>query len=457
LAAALRSNPSLSRLLGAWLQSCLGSGIGYVALLVLVLRDVHTSWAVPAVLLADFVPAVALGTSFGLLADRFSKRLLAVGANLVQAAAWAGLVFSHSAASIIGLALLSGVGNALLRPALRSALPIVAGEAAQAAAAWYDACRWIGITVGPIIAAGLFAALGLALPLALNAVSFLVAAAVLATVAVAPTPRLERGEPNGAAGGLRSGLAVAFGAPGIAVVIITSACAVIGGGLLNVCEPLLAKSVLHGSNSDYALLVASYGAGMVAATAWVARNAGVVARVLIHRYVDAQILFAAGIFASAIVGSVLPAAFAFAATGFGNALVNVSEIQLIQLRVPGSVQGRLFGAKDTLEGAAYLIGLVGAGVLVATEGVRVTLAIAAGICGVCGLAAAAALRPRTPPQGLVNEAGGGGPRGCARRPRPGAVLERARRRRAHRPCRAHSRQADRRAPRHGGCWNTRSA
>ena len=360
-----------------------------MALLLLTLRYLHTSWAVTAVLLADFVPAIAFGAWFGAFADRHSRRVLIVTANLLQAAAWAGLVFAHTAVPILGLALLSGIGNALLRPALRSALPIVAGDAAQVAAAWYDTCRWAGISIGPLVAAGLFALLGVALPLALNALSFLIAAAMLATVAVGSPPQ---GETHDSAGsGLRAGLAVAFASPGIAVVIATSAIAVIAGGLLNVCEPLLATRVLHGSGSDYALLVACYGAGMVTATVLVARRGSVPARVLIHRYLDAQILTAVGMFGSAIVGSVLPATVAFAATGYANALVNVSEMQLILIRVPGSVQGRLFGVKDTAEGACYVVGLIGAGALIATEGVRVTLATGAGICALCALVAVVSL------------------------------------------------------------------
>ncbi len=386
----LRSNPPLRRLLAAWLQSCLGTGAGYVALLLLTNRYLHHSpWAISGVLLADFLPAIAFGSWFGALADRYSKRGLIVTANLVQAAAWGGLAFVHTAVPIFALALLAGSGNALQRPALRSALPLVAGEAQQVAAALYDTSRWVGITAGPLLAAGLFAVSGLALPLALNGLSFLIAGVVMATITIGtPAPA---GPQADAPSGLRAGLAVAFAAPGIAAVILCSAGAVVAGGLLNVSEPLLATGPLHGSASDYALLVASYGAGMVVASVLVARRGTVVASVLIRRYLDAQILTAVGMFGSAIVGSVWPATLAFAATGYANALLLVSETQLIQLRVPGAVQGRLFGAKDTVEGAAFLIGLVGAGALVATTGVRVTLAIGAGLCGLCALGAIASL------------------------------------------------------------------
>ena len=160
MGAALRSNRSLRRLLGAWLQSCVGTGLGYVALILLTVRHLHTSWAVAAVLLTDFLPSIVLGPWLGALADRHSKRGLIVTANLVQAGAWGALVFASSAPMILGFALLAGKGNALGRPAMRSALPIVAGESSQVAAAMYDTANWVGQTIGPAAGGGAVRALG---------------------------------------------------------------------------------------------------------------------------------------------------------------------------------------------------------------------------------------------------------------------------------------------------------
>jgi MFS family permease len=387
----LSSNRQLRRLLLAWAQSCLGTGAGYVALLLLTYRHLHTPWALTAVLLAEFVPLVALGSLFGTWADRYPKRRLIVTANLLQAVAYGGLAMAHTAPRIIGLATLAGIGNSLQRPALRSALPIVAGDAQQAAAAWYDACRWIGVALGPLLAAGLFAATGASLPLALNGLSFLVAAAVMATVAV-DGPVVGHEDHDGGRRGLRGGLEIALRAPGIASVIGCSAGANFSGGLLNVCEPILATQVLHGSGSDFALLVASYGAGMIAATVLVARGGDATAASLIRRYLAAITLTAAGMTASAVVGSVLAASVAFLATGYANALQLVSETQLIQVRVPGPVQGRLFGAKDSVDGACFFVGLIAAGALAAGVGVRTTLGTGAALCIVCAVVAAVLLR-----------------------------------------------------------------
>ena len=150
--------------------------------------------------------------------------------------------------------------------------------------------------------------------------------------------------------------------------------------------------MLHGSGSDFALLVACYGAGMIAATLLVARGGDASAASLIHRYLAAITLTAAGMTASAVVGSVLAASVAFLATGYANALQLVSETQLIQVRVPGPVQGRLFGAKDSVDGACFFVGLIAAAALVTGVGVRMTLGAGAALCIVCALVAAVLLR-----------------------------------------------------------------
>ena len=176
--------------------------------------------------------------------------------------------------------------------------------------------------------------------------------------------------------------------------IACSAGSIIAGGLLNVSEPILATGPLRSGGSGYALLVAAYGVGMVVASVLVARRGTAPAGTLVNRYYAGLVLTAAGMCASSIVGNVALATLAFAGTGFANSLLLVSETQLIQLRVPSAVQGRLFGAKDTVEGACFLIGLLGAGALGASD-VRLTLAAGAAVCGICAFAAAAALRPRT--------------------------------------------------------------
>ena len=414
LVASLRGNPRLTRLLGAWGLSCVGVGAGYVALLFVTYRHLHSAWAISAVLLGQFVPAIAFGPWFGALADKHSKRLLIVSGSVLQAAAYGGLTVVDHAAPVISLALLAGIGNALQRPALRAALPGLAGDLAQTAAALFDSARWVGITVGPLVVAALLFVAGPSLPLAVSAGAFAVAAVMIATVPIEKR-RAQADEP--VAQGIRAGLRVAFSSPGIAALIACSAGGVIGGGLLNVSEPIYATKVLHGSGSDYAVLVACYGIGMVLATVLVARRGAVPLGLLVNRYVVALALMAIGMLGTAVVASVALAAWTFAATGYANGLLVVSETQIIFMRVPNLVQGRLFGAKDMIEGVLFLTGLVAAAPLIAATSVRVTLVGAASVCGVCAVAAVLAMARKgtaiMAPNEPVGQAGSDGERAQA--------------------------------------------
>jgi hypothetical protein len=405
--ALLRSNPPLRRLLAAWLQSCVGTGAGYVALLLLTYRHLHTSWAITGVLLAEFVPAIVLGSWFGSLADAHSKRLLLVTGSLLQAVAFGALAFASTAPAIVGLALVAGVGNALQRPAMRLALRSLAGDASQKAAAIFDTFRWVGITVGPLIAAALLLVDGPGLPLALNGASFAIAAGAIATIPLPSAAAAGEHQP-GPSEGIRAGLRVAFASPGIGCLMACAAGQVVAGGLLNVCEPLYANRVLRGTGSDYAALVACYGFGMVAATALVVRRGDAPVPVLANRYVAALALTAVGMCGSAIVGSVPLAAWTFAATGYGNGLLVITETQILFLRVAANVQGRLFGAKDTVEGAFFLVGLASAGGLIAAFGVRAVLGEGAAIFAICAGASIFGLRVlrRSGTDAIAHPAGG---------------------------------------------------
>ena len=77
LRAALADAPS-RRFFAAHAQSCLGSGLAYVALPLLAYDRFGSAWAVVAVLLPDLLPAVVLGPLIGALVDRWGWRACAM-------------------------------------------------------------------------------------------------------------------------------------------------------------------------------------------------------------------------------------------------------------------------------------------------------------------------------------------------------------------------------------------
>src|SRR5213079_1837238 len=102
-------------------------------------------WAITFVLMADFIPAMLLGPDFGAAADRWSRRRVAVAADLMRAAAFIGIAFVGGIWATVGLALLAGAGAGLFTPAILAALPSLVDESrAPAATSLYGALTDVG-------------------------------------------------------------------------------------------------------------------------------------------------------------------------------------------------------------------------------------------------------------------------------------------------------------------------
>ena len=120
---AAQRHPPLRRFFAAFFQSQVGTGAAYVALLLVAYQRLHSGWAISLVLLGEFLPGIVLSPLFGSLADRISRRRLAVCADLLRAVCFVAIAIVPSFAATVGFALLAGVGTALFRPAINSALP----------------------------------------------------------------------------------------------------------------------------------------------------------------------------------------------------------------------------------------------------------------------------------------------------------------------------------------------
>src|SRR3954454_1717401 len=88
----------------AHLQGALGTGAGYVALLLLAYEQIGSAWGATAVLIADLAPAMLLGPLLGGLIDRHGRLRSAIAADVIGALAFLGLTFAHGALLLIGLA-----------------------------------------------------------------------------------------------------------------------------------------------------------------------------------------------------------------------------------------------------------------------------------------------------------------------------------------------------------------
>ena len=132
--ALLRGEPRARRFFAAVAQSAFGTGAAYVAVVVLAYERLHSPLAITAVLLAQFLPAMLLGPIVGAAADRWPHRLLLVGADVLRAAAFAGLALAGGFAATVAFASLAGLGNAIFNPIVIPALPALVSRERSAAA-----------------------------------------------------------------------------------------------------------------------------------------------------------------------------------------------------------------------------------------------------------------------------------------------------------------------------------
>lgn len=377
---ALLKTRSLRRFFLAHLQSELGTGAAYVALLLVAYERLHSGWAIALVLLADFLPGIVLAAPFGTLADRLPKRRLLVSADLLRAGAFIALAVIPSFAATVGLALLAGIGTAMFRPTMNAALPgMVSKEQRSPATALFGANMSIGMTVGPALTALVLLFGSPTVVLGVNGATFLISAALLSTVPLRSGVR-PRGDVDPDPARLPIWSATLEGArsarrtPGVATLIALCTGAILAGALMNVAEPLLATGPLHAGSSGYSILVAAYGAAMAAGSLALAKVGSSISR--LRRWLLVGLgLQGAGMIGSAIAPSLAFAIVTFALTGASNALAAGPEVRLLQELAGERLLGRVFGLRDALGNLAYVVAFLSAGVVLDALGVRAVFAL----------------------------------------------------------------------------------
>jgi MFS family permease len=396
----LLRQPHSRRFFIALLQSQLGTGAAYVALVLIAYQRLHHSWAIAVVLLADVLPGIALSAPFGALADRVSRARVAVAAQILSAAAFLGLALVASFPATVALALVAGVGSAMLRPAIGAALPeLVAEDQRSAATALYGTVMTVGITVGPALTALVLLFSTPALVLAINGATFLVAAALLCRLPLGGGGHETESDGEETLwAATRAGITAARRTPGVATLLVIGAAGMFAGAVMNVAEPILATGPLHAGKAGYAVLVVVYGCGM-AAGSLLSSRAGTRVSQLRALWLAGNALCAAGMIGSAFAPSLVLAGATFALTGAGNAFICAPEMRLFQELTPGPMLGRVLGLQDTGVNVGMLLAFVSGGLLLSVVGARAVFLAGGSALFVLTLLAMLAFKPhRTEPQ-----------------------------------------------------------
>ena len=318
---------------GVWVQT--------VAEIWLVLRLTGSGVSLGLTTALQFSPMLLFGAWAGVWADRMPKRRI-----LLVAQAWMVIpALTLLALTVTGavelwmvylLVLARGLGHAVDNPVRQSFVMEVVGRDQVAAAVSLNAAVVsTARLVGPAVAGGLIAAVGITSCFVASSMAFLVAGGAL--LAIDPVALKRAGLSGRHPGQLREGLSEARGNPALRIPLL--AMAVVGTFAFNfqVVLPLMARYTFHAGAGTYSALAGAMGGGaIVGAVANAGRRSQSLTRLALVGLVFGTLMAAvaaAPTRALALAGLVLMGA---SSTSF-----TASTNSLLQLAAPTPLRGRV--------------------------------------------------------------------------------------------------------------------
>ena len=380
----------------------LGSGVGTMLAVIALTVDVYDrtgsgAW-VSALLIADFLPTIAIGLLLGPLVDRLSRRRLMIGSDLVRLGAFVALPFAPNAEAIVALALVVGFANGFFRPAAYAGMPNLVDERDLARAnSLFQATDNLTWLLGPLIGGALLAAFGPDVPYLINAATFAASALLVARIParhLASEQPLSRGHWHDLAEGFRT----VVRSRALLTVLVAWSIVMAGNAAVNVAEVFLVRDVFDAGNLELGLMMGGAGAGLVLGSLLAGPLLERVAVGLV--YGSSIATMAVGFALAAMSPSVWVALPCVVVSGIGNGAASVCNPLLVQTGAPDRLRGRAFTVVMSVNFAVLGVGMGVAGPLTDAFGARAlwggAAAIFAGAAGVAWvLGRGLVVRPET--------------------------------------------------------------
>lgn len=250
--------------------SLLGDGFYFIALAWQVYDISNVPTALSIVGAAGTIPMVALVLIGGALSDRFDRRKLMIGADLLRAFAIGTMAVLSLAGvielwHIVALVILVGAGQAFFNPASTAILPdLLAEEQLPGANAFGALYRpMVARLIGPAIAGFVVAAAGPGFAFGVDATSFVVSAAAVSVIRARPSHRpAEDHGPRRIIGDVREGLRYVKGQPWIWATLVSAMLSLLVFlGPMEVLVPYLVKNRLSLGPESLGAIFAAGGVG----------------------------------------------------------------------------------------------------------------------------------------------------------------------------------------------------
>ena len=371
-----RRSPSFAYLFLATAWSSFGTYLAAIALTVDVYDETESGVWVAALLIADFLPIVLIGLLLGPLVDRLSRRRLMIVSDLVRFGVFAALPFVNGPGAVVGLAAISGVATGFFLPAVYSGLPnLVPEDELTNANSLLQTVETLAWMIGPVLGGLMLTAWGTSVPYVVNAVTFLISAALVARI---PESKLRSKEPltRGHWRDVADGLKLVVTARPLRTVLVVWNVVLIGAGAINVAEVIFAKDTLDAGNLGFGVLIAASGVGLAVGSFLAAPALGRVG--LRRHYVGSIALMGVGWGGAALSGSIWVAVPFVIGGAAGNGAAIICNRLLVQRGAPDQYRGRALATIMSTNYAVLGLSMAAAGVLADVFGAR-SVWIAAGV------------------------------------------------------------------------------
>ncbi|MFL5767792.1 MAG: MFS transporter [Actinomycetota bacterium] len=366
-----------------------GDWAASVALSLLVFAETHSTIWLSASFFFIQAPKGFLSPVAGMVADRFDRRRVIVVCALLSGAAYVAMVATREPVWLIALGSLAALVDLPAGPAAIAAVPNLVGEDELSwANGTVSAAFRLGTLIGPALGGALYAFAGAGSVFALNAVSFLASAVVVARISGAFH---STAEPTGQTEGVWEGLRFIRRTPVILALAVVGAVTFLAAEISLVAElPLIHDFGVGGLG--YGVMNTAWGAGGFA-------GAVIAARVVRERWEPAAavggILFF-GLFLGLIGVSpvfVLVPVFSFL-YAWSDAFSFLGYAGIVQRQTHDAIRGRVFAGMSGLNALATLLAFSVSGFIVGAVGWRPTYVVGGLINVGCGIALWIALRLR---------------------------------------------------------------
>jgi len=354
------------------LLSNFGDTLHYIALVVLVFRLSGQGLAVAGVVAAEIVPVLLLGPVAGVIIDRFSRKAVLIGADLLRAVLVASLIWPQGVGHAYLVAAGLAAGNTFFNPAFQAVIPALTTADQRLAAnsvAWSTG-RLVQI-LASAVAGGLIALIGTGPAFALNAASFVASALLIGGLAI-PAHAGQVGA--GSTVGLgryfrdaRDGLGFALRDRFVSRLLLVQAVASFAVGGTGALLVVLAEQHLRLAPSGFAWLIGAIGVGALLGP--------LIPNTLARDYRDARWLFVPYIIRGigdvliAVVTPLPVALLILFVYGLNTSTGMVVFNSTVQGVIPDKVRGRVFTLLDVTWNIMRLFSLALGGVLVDAWGI----------------------------------------------------------------------------------------